>query len=57
MRTSRLTQVEEETTESGHFDGLAGLNLTSLNQVLMINSRGLKAARVTLISSLESWGS
>jgi hypothetical protein len=32
----RLTQVEEEATESGHLDGLAGFNLASLDKVLMI---------------------
>lgn len=36
---SQLTQVEEETTESGHLDGLAGLNLTSLDRVLMMSGR------------------
>jgi len=57
MSTSQLTEVEKETTQSGHLDGLAGLNLTSLERALMISRERQKAARVTLISSLESWGS
>lgn len=57
MSTSQLTEVEKETTQSGHLDGLAGLNLTSLARALMISRERQKAARVTLISSLESWGS